>query len=1246
MRILRLVTLFSLLLGVVLFTRPANAQSANGSVVGTITDSTGSVLPKADVTLVNNATGVRMAAQVSQSGDYQFLTVPPGEYTLTVEAAGFKKFVQNPVEVQVALATRKDVQMAIGSSTEEVTVTSQAPIIQSENASLGQVVQGKAVTDIPLNGRNVLALVGLVPGVVPQGSSGGNLTGQNVFAAGNFQVGGGDANQASTLVDGAPVNISYGNITSLVPDQDVVQEFRVQTNDNTAEYGMYTGGVVNMTTKSGSNSYHGTLYEFDRNTALNATPFFLKHSVTTTPPQKAPYHLNQFGGNVGFPIIRDKLFGFFDYQGYRNRVGKPETYTVPTPKQRAGDFSEFLGTTTVPAGCTLGNPGCALTGQIYDPCGGTVTVGGQGCPNYNGPRTPFTGNIIPQTRWSKVATNLLNTKFPGATTTTGYYILPNVSNGSGGYKLTQNWVGVAHGGGNNDQYNGRVDFQMSQKQRLFGRYTQWNSANIGANTYGNGLIGGDPISPESFKTRQIVFGDTYAFSPSLLGNLRISYLRWTYVRTPGTLGFDENSLGFNPASGIGSISALNRVANSDTVPTIALANPTYNGVGTGYIFGTNQDYVIAPTITKIIGRHTVEAGADLRRLEMLYFQNNAPGGSFQFDPNMTASAGSGATGNSGNPFASFLLGYMVNQANTASVVQIAPPTYTTMYYQGYFVRDNWVMTPKLTLELGVRYEIPGQYRERHELLATFNPTEVNPQLGAFSYSVPGPNNTSTTVNVQGAYDLVGTQQHPAVGLRNEHYSDFSPRLGAAYRLNDKTVLRGGFGRFFIPADLQFPESAAQSPLSYITNNPVTTINNGISPNNTLDNPEPTGLTPAPGRSANYQQLLLGGPANALLQDEPSGYTLQWNVAVQRELPKGIALELAYAGLRGQHLPVSININQVPASVLAAAAADPNCNASSGPSSKCFLTQTNIPNPFLPAYAGKFTAGPQQYPTMTAVNLYRPFPQYGSISDTGHYAGVGNYNALEAKVEKRFKGGGVLLGSYTFSKLLTNAESLTSWLETVGAPGFQNTNNLAGEYSLSGYDSRHRLVVSYVYNLPFGRDQHFGAGVTGIADKLISGWGLNGVSTFQDGYPMGISSSSGYVGTYSGTGTTRPNVVAGCDKETHGPAWTRLGDSAPTTKATYFNTACFVSPARFTFGNESRTDNKLRLPGVANWDLALFKETHIAETVALEFRVEAFNLFNRVQFGGPVTSVGSSTAGQITTQANDPRDLQIGARINF
>jgi hypothetical protein len=1172
--------------------------------VGTVTDPTGSVVVNATVTLTNNATGDKRMTTVGESGDYQFLSLSPGEYTLTVDATGFKRYFHNPVEVQVELTTRENVNMAIGTATESVTVTSQAPIIQSENAALGQVVQGKAVSDIPLNGRNVLALVGLVPGVVPQGSSSANLTGQNVFAAGNYQIGGGSANQSSTLYDGAPVNISYGNITSLVPSQDAVQEFRVQTNNNTAEYGKYTGGVINMASKSGTNAIHGTVYEFNRNTIFNSTPYFSKHDPTNV-LKKNPYHQNQFGGNIGFPIIKDRLFGFFDYQGYRQAQQRLYNYTVPTVRMRTGDFGEL---------CSLGGNGLcaanaattATAGQIYDPCGGTAAGGGQGCPNYTGNRTPYLNNIIPQSRWSTVSKNLL--AFP-------YYAQPTNA------KLTNNFVNYAGSGGNNDQYNGRVDFRLSDKQTIFGRYTQWNSKNIGSQPYKNGLISGDPISPEAFKTYQVVVGDTYLFNPTFIGDLRLSYTRWNYVRTPGTLGYDETKLGF--PSYMGTIAALNRVPNSTTVPTIALSNPTVNGVGTGYIFSINNNYVIAPSVTKTIKGHAIKAGADIRRLEMYYFQNNAPGGSFQFNTFMSSFANNAA---GGHPFASFLMGYMVDQAATASVVQIAPTTYSTIYYQGYFVQDNWTITPKVTINVGLRYEIPGTFRERHDLIANFNPTEVNPVLGAISVNGRA---------VTGAYDLVT----PGQGTRNEHFSNFSPRLGLAWRPDDKTVIRAGWGKFVIPADLQFPESPVQSPLSYITNNPVTTLDAGKTPNNTLDNPLPSGITPAPGRAANYQQLLLGGSANALANFEENGATYQWNFAIQRQLPMGIALEAAYAGLHGSHLPVSRSINQVPSQYFTQALNDPTCYPTA--TANCFL-QGNKPNPF--PNRSVFGQGTQQYATVPGPQLYRPYPQYGSISNTGNYVGFSNYNSLQAKLEKRFSQGGVLLGSYTYSKLMANAESLTSWLEATGAPGYQNTNDLSQEYSLSGYDSRQRLTVSYVYYLPFGKGQHWGGGATGFLGGLISGYGVNGVTTFQKGYPLGLSMASNTVSTYSLAGTTRPNVVDGCGKKIGGSVQSRLGDSFSTNK--YFNLSCFVAPGNFRFGNESRTDNTLRAPGIANWDLALFKDTHLTERLILQLRVESFNLFNRVQFGAPNTSIGSAQQGQITTQVNDPRLLQLAGRINF
>jgi len=1217
-------TLFVLAWGVI-DANPLHAQNTTGTIVGTVTDPSGAAVPKANVTITNKGTNDTRLAVSSATGEYQVLNLQPGEYRLDVEASGFKHYTRDPVEVQVALATRADVGMAIGAVSETVTVTEQAPIIQSENASLGQVVQGKMVSEIPLNGRNVLALVGLVPGVVPQGSSSQNLTGMNVFAAGNYQIGGGTANQSSTLFDGAPVNTSYGNNTVLVPTQDAVQEFRVQTSNNTAEFGNYTGGVINMTSKSGSNAIHGTVYEYVRNTIFNSQPYFSKH--VTNPANalaKNPYHQNQYGGNVGFPIIKDKLFGFFDFEGYRqaqSRLFANGSASVPTAKMLQGDFSELCTTGFTNGICNPlpgGGTGTSATNtnlvsyQLYDACGGNAGQG-QACPT-NTTRTPFLNNQIPLSRFSTVAKNVI--AFP-------YWGKPNVPGRQNNGTL-QNFSEYAKSGGLNTQYNGRVDFVLSQKQRMFGRYTQWTSKNIGADPYGNGLITGDPISPEAFTTRQQVLGDTYLFSPSLIGELRLGYTRWNYVRTPGTLGYDPGKLGF-AGSYMSTISALNNVPNSTTFPSFGVTG--YNGVGTGYIFSINNNYNVAPGLTKTWKSHTFKVGADLRRLEEQYFQNNSAGGTYSFSSIFTSS-NINTINTSGNSFASFLLGYVAS-----GTVQIAPVTYTQIYYQGYYVQDNWNLSPKLTLNLGLRYEIPGTWRERRNNQSTFNPTEVNPALG--NVSVNGK-------PVLGAFDLVATPQHPAKGLRNEHFTDFSPRIGVAYRWNEKTVLRAGWGKFVIPATLQFPESPVQAPNNYINNTITASLNNNQSPNVNIDNPFPTGIVGAPGRDPIYQQIFLGSNVNALQQDEENGSTYQWNLAVQRQLPMGIVLEAAYAALHGMHLPMSVSINQIPSNIMAQAAADPACQPVI--TSTCFLTK-QVANPF---NRSLFTQGVQQNATFSANQLYRPFPQYGGISNTGHYVGVSNYNSLQMKLEKRFNQGGVLLGSYTFSKLMSNVESLTSWLETAGsAAGPQDTTNLDAEYSLSGYDARQRLTVSYVYQLPFGSKQRFGGGATGVLEKLISGYGVNGVTTFQKGYPLGLSATPGNVGTYSLAGTTRPNVIPGCNKKVDGPIQSRLYDIGVNPNAKrYFNSACFTVPTPFTYGNEPREDAQLRGPGIANYDLALFKDTHLSERLVLQLRVESFNLFNRVQFGAPSTAIGSTTVGSITSQVNDPRLLQLAGRINF
>ncbi len=422
---------------------------------------------------------------------------------------------------------------------------------------------------------------------------------------------------------------------------------------------------------------------------------------------------------------------------------------------------------------------------------------------------------------------------------------------------------------------------------------------------------------------------------------------------------------------------------------------------------------------------------------------------------------------------------------------------------------------------------------------------------------------------------------------------------------------------------------------------VQSINSNQTPFNNLDNPFPGGFVGAPHRNPNYQNVLLGGNAQALLVNQPNGVTYQWNFAVQRQLPMGVALEVAYGGLHGANLPVSRTINQIPDGVLAQAPRTRLCAA--GPRqnlAQCFMTK-QVANPFY----GKVTQGTLQNPTVSGNQLLRPFPQYGSLSNSGNYVGVSNYNSLQMKLEKRFSAGGTLLGAYTFSKLMTNAEYLTSWLDTTTTAGFQDTSNLQSEYSLSSFDSRQRLVVSYVYELPIGKGRMFLSNLSGVANTLAAGWGVNGVTTFQAGYPLGMTVTPNNLSTYAYGSNTRPNLVASCQRKVGGGIFNRLGTSEGSAN-NYFNTSCYTAPPIFTYGNEARTDNALRTPGIANYDFALYKDTPIRENVVFQFRVESFNLFNRVQFGSPNSILGNPQFGNITTDLNLPRLLQVAGRITF
>lgn len=1138
---------------------PLRAQTFYGSVVGAVTDATNAAIPGVKVTLTNQNTSAQRTSQTSAAGNYTFVNLVPGEYKLDFEKTGFKRLTRN-VEVRVQTTVRINAQLEIGSIRQTVQVTAQTPLLQTQTASLGHVVGAALVKSMPLNGRNVLALASLVPGVIPQGWAGVNPTNTNNTGWGNFQIGGGLANLNAFYLDGAPLNVNYIDMVALVPTQDAVQEFKVQTNNLSAEWGRFSGGVVNLTTKSGTNRFHGSAYEYLRNTVLNANNFFANRNGINRPP----YHQNQFGADLGGPVIKDKTFFFFSYEGYRQRQAATAVSTVPTAEMLNGDFSHLYDSkgNLIPiydplTTCgTLNNPACATDAN--------------GNPIYT--RQQFAGNMIPQNRLNNTSSLLAKSIYP----------LPNLPG------RLDNYVRSYATGGNNDQFNTRIDQNLSPKQRLFGRWTRWSIYRLPSQPLGTptGELTTD-------LTNDFVIGDTYTFSPSMVGDLRVSFLRYGFDQHLQTLGMDLTTIGW-PAS-------YNAIPNRVTPVPVISGYSGYSGTQVAIIKNRNMDYDISPSMTKITGRHTLKFGAELLRMDQNYLQSNNTSGRFNFNNAFTA-INPNAPAGTGWSFASYMLGY----GSGGSAVQDAF-TGGRQIYEAYYLEDTFQVNRKLTLDLGVRWDLPFGWTEMHDRLTVLQPYAVNPLA------------QPTGLPLKGALALVNSQSRPDRHNTNSRYNLVVPRIGVAYQITHNTVVRAGYGIYNLPNNAVFNTSPHSSPVNQFSTPWVSTLD-GLTPYLTLDNPFPNGVILPIQHNPAFQEQLLGASINSPVPSESYGYMQQWNLNVEHQLGQGSMLQVAYAAAKGVHVPrIFQQINELPAQYLSMGTA----------------LQKQVPNPFY----GLITTGSLSAPTISQGQLLRPYPEYTGVAITADGNGDSSYNALQAKFVKRFRSAGIFMASYTWAKFMSNVETTTYWEElNVGntSAAIQDYNNLRAEWSPSSNDVPQNLVLSYAVNLPFGRGQRFLGGVSGVAGKVVSGWGINGITTFQSGLPLGLTTAVNT--SHADGGSLRPNLVPGCNPSLSGSGASRIGE--------WFNTSCFTQPAPFTFGDLSRTMGNVRAAGINNWDFALFKNTKITERLNLQFRAEVFNLFNRVQFGEPGQAFGSGTFGVVSRQENSPRLIQFALRLDF
>ena len=1176
------------------------AQTFYGSVVGTVTDPTGAIVSGATVKITNLGTNETKSEKTNNSGEFSFASLVPANYKLEVAAAGFKSFVRNPVDVAVDSTTRVNAAMQVGASYETVEVNTNAPLLQTETGSLGDEIGTKQIEEMPLNGRNTMNLMELVPGVVPQGNTQTGVamnqgTGTGSVAWGNYQIGGGMPSQSSIFIDGSPTMIMQKNSAALVPTADTIQEFQVQTSGVSPEFGRFGGGIVSMTTKSGSNKFHGTAYEYIRNRDVNANTFFNKRAGVP----RGEWTQNQYGGTIGGPIWKNKAFFFFAYEKVDIRITATSATNVPTAGMVNGQQIPEIW-----AGGTLKN------NNVTDPtgkCNITHTPGTAAAPGF------WTITNLYQGACGDPTAKLFATFYP-----------TTPKNATAQF----NWNSPYSQGDDGYQMSGRVDYDVTHNQRFFARFTLWPLNDESPNIVGVVNPAYNTIGDVSHNhTNNIVTGYTITLNPTTLIDIRADYLRqYGDSVPPGYGNVDESKFGtpfaaLAPSETYHNIPGFTFGGNS----VHNLFNFTYSGVNKMYY----NNYHLSGSVTKILGKHSLKFGAEARLMNCEDI-GSANSGIFTYTADIDTPNGSG-----GDEWAAFLMG----QFDTSSISS-AKATTTYNWYTGYYAADTWQVNKKLTANLGLRLETPGSYAEAGNNAYVLLPNAQDPLTG-----------------LKGTLALVNSPLYSSKNVLASVNPQWGPRVGFAYRLTDKTVVRGGYSLSYLPRDTQTGVFGAQMSINSTTSgntnlsgtvpNYLMGVNPFAYPNNNPTNPE--GMAVAQGKNNTtfmFQNLQNGTAIRGAYPYEPSPHAQQINVSLGQQFKGDTVLDIGLAHALGTHLPTigsggintQVGLNQLPDQY------DAMGTALSAP-----LTGANKL-----VYDGVTLPGSLQ----TAGQALRPYPYYKDVLNSAPYYGTSSYNALELKVQKRFHATGQIGAAYTWSKFITDTDSFLASQDSGGEGVYQDYTNPKAERSLYSSNVPHRLVINYIFNLPFGQGQRFGANTNPIVSRVISGWSMSGITTFQSGVPLHLTTSGNNLSKTFGAGTIRPNYAAGCTKGNSISAYqASLATSTSPASGKWFNTSCFSLPntpglagpgtsSSYGFGNESRVDGGLSAAGVDNFDFTLAKATTIHEQIGLKFSVEVFNLFNRVQFAPPNTQTDNANFGLVATQANNPRLLQGALRLNF
>jgi len=1156
------------------------AQKDTGGIAGTVIDPSGALISGAKVTVTDVDRGTTFTTTTTAQGEYTASPLKVGRYNVSVEAKGFKRSEVGPIVVDVQALPRVDVKLQVGTVAETVKVTSQGPQLETETSDLGEVVNSQQILTLPLNGRNYAQLALLGAGVGPA------EPGSRVETSFGFSSNGARSLQNNFQLDGIDNNSDLGDVLNgsayvIQPSVDAIAEFKVQTNAYGAEFGRGNGAVMNAVIKSGTNQFHGDAYEFMRNDVLDARNAFDEFG-------RQPYQQNQFGATLGGPIIKDKTFFFGDYEGLRIRQALPQLVLVPTPAEISGNFSSFLTTTAAMAVDANGNP----TSQVARDCSGHPTFVGEIFNTYQTQASNlnpggFCGvpigvdasgnptNIFPKGLIDPLAARL-SALFPA----------PNVNlNGS-------NFLAEPKRQTTQNNFDVRVDHTISSHDNLFGRFSYEDQPSFIPSPFNNALDGGafqDGYQDDSYRSAAI--SETHTFSPTTVNELRLGYNRINSHRFQLNYNNDVAAqLGF-PGVPFG--------PNNGGLPSISIADGTAAIGSSGFLPSVEKQnaYVIAENLTKVHGRHSMKFGTELRFVEFTIFQPAASRGTLGFASDFTDNAAAPTTG--GEAFATFLLGI----PDTATLTN----QHNVDYHRGdysWFAQDDFRATSKVTLNLGLRYEVFTTVKAQNNELANFD-------FATDSLVVPQGQTATLTPTIA---SFIPIQRNGSSGLISPDLKAFAPRLGLAYQITDKLVFRAGYGIFY-GGEENGPfsnPSPGFNPPFFVTENFTQpcflSAANPSGPNCALVGPENVTLSHLSG----------GFPANSLTDPNtptlfseatnlPTPHNQQWHLGFQYQLPSDMMLDISYAGSHGSDLFGMYNGNQ----------AQPNV---------AFCTSNGNT--------------PQNCPTAPR----RPFPAVDGTIYTLRANDISNYDALQVHLEKRFSHGLQFGASYTYSHALDDASSAS--LGSLNNGDFRNQLYPGLEYGNADFDVRHRFVINYAYQLPFGRGQRFGHDAGGALNQIIGNWQVAGIVTAQSGNWFTITNAITNVSTADGGGAVgffevRPNVVGN-------------PNGTPCVPGTLFNTCAFADNTTFfTFGNAGR--NVVKGPGLQDWDFSIFKLFPVREQMHFEFRTEFFNIWNHVNpLLGPVGAIsqepvavefGTPQFGQ-SIAARDPRFIQVALKFYF